>query len=283
MLYLHTLSYKPFNINTVMKKIIYYVFALLVLNSCSTYYYMSFNSPEKQSATSEFESLTFEKENIKVNYSFQDLNGRVNIEVFNNSDEAVYVDWSRSSFIVDSVSNSLQSSNATFQGQINTTIYQNRTFPMVETSGSIGGSIQIPTSSTFVPPHTKINYNPIYISQVYQLNVPKSSYRKNTVNGYNAKTIVFDENDSPLKLSAYLTIVKDKEKKSIEFKNPFYISSIIKTGQTPNEVKNIYNPSNNSYFKKTSSAGSVVGVVGVLGLLGVGAAFGGDDAGATSN
>lgn len=261
-----------------MKKIIFLLFALLSLNSCSTYYYMAFSSPERQSANSEFESFLFEKENIKVNYAFEEENGKVYVEVQNNSDEPVYVDWARSSLIMDSISNSLQSNNAVFKGGIDAITYseQNHRYSFSQIYGNIGGNINIPTAMTYIPAHTKIVYNPLYLSNFYQIRLANSSYQREKLNGYNVKSILFDQNNSPLQMNLYLTVVKDKDKSTIEFKTPFYISSIIKTGLPPSQI-NPFRPSgNNFYYRRASGASGYVSALALLGIISAGVAFGGD-------
>jgi hypothetical protein len=68
------------------------IFILAVCSSCSIYQYNTLSSDIG-------EPFIFENDTVRVRYSFGD--GNVNLEIFNKAARPLYVDWSRSSLIID--------------------------------------------------------------------------------------------------------------------------------------------------------------------------------------
>lgn len=239
-----------------MKKIIFLLFALLSLGSCNTYYLMSLSTIEKNVIENQDKSLTFKQDSIEVTYKFVDQNGKMIVEILNNSDEIVFVDWLHSAIVVDGISYSLQRTetpiNLALDATTSKSLYEkdNDGGKIYETTGTVKGNLEFPSGGMLIAPHSRGIYNPIFISNTYQLNVPLTSLNSKVRLGEHLlRSSSFDENNSTLNIVTYVTVVKEKDKSQIVFKNPFYLSSVIKTNLDPSNFDGYLPAGNNFYFK----------------------------------
>ncbi|OJV89903.1 MAG: hypothetical protein BGO34_06355 [Bacteroidia bacterium 44-10] len=174
-------------------------------------------------------SFRTSKNNLSVTYAFKDLGGNIVYEIHNESDDPVFVDWSRSVIITEDYALQLKDNNVRLDGSVNTTTYHFSNSNYSSSTGSISGSVVLPQNDLFVPPHSKVVYSPMALSRVLDLDIPKDLYWTRDVGVSQVKYLIFTEEDTPLKFRSYLTIVNDRDKSQTVFENKFFISEIIRT------------------------------------------------------
>ncbi|RNC64682.1 hypothetical protein [Proteiniphilum sp. X52] len=202
----------------------------LLTSGCTTYYYSTVQSYEKELLRNQDGSFRTSRNDLSVNYSFKDLGGKVVYEIHNESEDPVFVDWSRSVIIAEDYAVQLRDNNARFHGDVSTTTFHFSNTNYSASSGSISGRVVLPQSDLFVPPHSKVVYSPMALSRILNLDIPAYLYRKRDIGLSSVRFINFTEEDTPLKFRSYLTIVNDRDKSQTVFEDVFFISEIIKTG-----------------------------------------------------
>lgn len=202
----------------------------LLMSGCTTYYYSTVQSYEKELVRNENGSFRASHNDLSVTYSFKDLGGKVVYEIHNESDDPVFVDWSRSVIIAEDYAVQLRDNNARFHGEVNTTTYHFSNSNYTTSSGSISGRVLLPQSDLFVPPHAKVVHSPMALSRVLNLDIPAYMYQKRDIGLSSVRFAEFSQENTPLKFRSYLTIVNDRDKSQTVFEDVFFISEIIKTG-----------------------------------------------------
>lgn len=201
----------------------------LMLSGCTTYYYTTVQSYENELQQTEKGSFRTSRSNLSVTYSFRDLGGKVIYEIHNESDDPVFVDWSRSVIIAEDYAVQLRDNNARFHGDVSTTTYHFSNSNYTVSSGTISGRVVLPQNDLFVPPHSKVVHSPMSLSRVLNLDIPRDLYKKRDIGDSSVRFIDFTEGDTPLKFRSYLTIVNDRDKSQTVFEDTFFVSKIIKT------------------------------------------------------
>lgn len=206
----------------------------LMLSGCTTYYYSTVQSYEKELPQNGNGSFRTTRGDLSITYSFRDLGGKITYEIQNESDDPVFVDWSRSVIIAEDYAVQLRDNNVHFNGDVSTTTYQFSNSDYVTTTGSVSGRVTLPQNDLFIPPHSKAVHSPMSLSSVLNLDIPEDLYEKRYVGASSVHYIDFTDEDTPLKFRSYLTIVNDRDKSQTVFEDTFFISEMIKTGAKNN-------------------------------------------------
>lgn len=229
--------------------------ATLLITSCSKYQYSTLCSSLN---TDEQGRYFVENNKIKVVYSFAGERGPVSIELLNNSEDGIYVDWSKSSII-------LNQQNLPYWDE-NSTINVHTNYSEVVTSGTLYKSKRI----DFIPPHSKMQASTKLLSSDF-FDLPGDIEKQKTeLGGYNAWTFNFTEENSPLKFRSYLTLsTTESFKNPLILDNQFWVGEVIETKALPNMVtykkpNRYYNESLTSFGKIAVGVGSAVIVLVVL-------------------
>lgn len=212
-----------------MKSLFYLLLLGVLLPGCKTYYYSMVQSFEEEIIQDENGSFCTSKNNLSVTYAFKNQGGNVVYEIHNESDDPVFVDWSRSAIIAEDYVQQLRDNNLRLDGRVNSTTYHFSNSNYSTSTGSISGSVVLPQNDLFVPPHSKATYSPMALSRVLNLDIPDNLYWTRDVGKSQVKYLTFNKQDSPLRFRSYLTIVNDRDKSLTVFENKFFISEIIKT------------------------------------------------------
>lgn len=205
---------------------------LLTSFSCTTYYYSTvrpYGSETLQNEDGSFQTKT-PRRDLSVTYSFKDLDGKIIYKIHNDSDDPVFVDWSRSVIIAEDHAVQLKNNEAYFQGDANTTTYRFSDSDYAFSSGNISGTVVLPQTDLFIPPHSKIEYSPMELSRILNLEIPAYLYQKRNIGNSEVSFANFTEENTFLKFRSYLTLINDRDKSQIVFEDTFFISEIIKTG-----------------------------------------------------
>jgi len=221
-----------------MKKLLFYVIILGLLsglNSCSTYHYALLSSTDRgyNVSRNDFGDFIQENDTVLVSYNFFGENAPVHISIYNKTKEPVYVDWTRSSIIIDGVANSYYESTIPIEGT--TELYNNS---ITSTSwGTFSGGVTLPHGTNVIPPLSRIENTPLTLENLGFDKIPKSEFIKTKFTTPDAQTVTLREkeyspNDSPLHLRSHLTIYTEDEngllRKPIIFERSFYINKVIK-------------------------------------------------------
>lgn len=210
--------------------IFFLLLASLLLPSCTTYYYLSVKSYENQLMANEDGSFTTSCNDISVTYSFKDLGGKVVYEIQNESDDPIFVDWSRSVLIAEDYAVQYKDNLARFGGNVSTVTYRFSGSDYVTSSGSVSGQIILPQNELFVPPHSKTVHSPMLLERVLDVQqFPQTVFDKRVEGASDVFFITFSEKDTPLKFRSYLTVVNDRDKSQTVFENTFFIAEIVKS------------------------------------------------------
>tara|TARA_B110000114_G_C15049843_1_gene380766 strand:- start:94 stop:921 length:828 start_codon:yes stop_codon:yes gene_type:complete len=130
-----------------MKKLIYLFLALLMTSCASTSFYQVYNVKTNQETITKTDNLVFEDENCKISYNLWSNGGNIGFDIYNKTDEKIYVNLNESNFILNGFANDY---------------YKNRTFTTSESKSASASKIS--TGSISV---TGINvYNNIQTNQV---------------------------------------------------------------------------------------------------------------------
>ncbi|MBK5719427.1 hypothetical protein JGH11_00945 [Dysgonomonas sp. Marseille-P4677] len=228
-----------------MKRVIYIAFVLIaLLPSCnSTFFYSTLNTENKYVEKVDNGDFLLETDSLWIAYCFKGESAPIQITVFNKLDKPLYIDWQRSALIINKVAYSYSGNNASFSGKSQTFTNSYSTYPGQTSSyseGGFDGSMNMPQNTTFIPPKTMISHIPLKLDLNFD-NINKKSFKKGYMGNKNndaigIKRIDFDESNSPLQFSSYLTIYASPDKPMI-FEQSFYMSNLIKTSSiTPNNL-----------------------------------------------
>ena len=215
-----------------MKKLFLLLFIPLALSGCSTYYFTTvkpYNAPNQINKDGSYTSVSENK--IEVTYSFRDRNGNIVFDINNRSDDPLFVDWNRSSLIIEHHAANIKKNQSRLPQNIPVTIYQFGDVNAPIVTDNRTGRVVLPQDDLFIPPYTNVAFSPMSLSNVMNEKiVPDSLYLKKTIGVNTVKYIDFSEENTPLIFRSYLTIVNDRNETQTIFEDIFYISGIIHSG-----------------------------------------------------
>jgi len=252
-------------------KIIAGLTCIMLLSGCSVYQHVRVASDAPQNDQSEF---LIENDSLSIIYSFKGQSGPIYMELFNKLDKPFYVDWSKSSLIVEGLSYSFWKDEAKMSGT--STHYEVITQDGVARSvGNLNGSIVKNDKVTFIPPHSRIDVNSFALQDQFFIAPPEAGVktRLHTIDGSKrAMKYSFSKEDSPLNFRIFLTLaMDDRFEKPLQIDNTFWVSDYITTPAAPKAL-GLY-PENQFYNWKRTSFNRTMGVVSTVGIIVVGAAF----------
>ena len=227
-----------------MKKLFLLLFIPLALSGCSTYYFTTvkpYNAPNQINKDGSYTSVSENK--IEVTYSFRNRNGNIVFDINNQSDDPLFVDWNRSSLIIEHHAANIKKNQSPLPQNIPFTIYQFGDVNAPVVTDNRTGRVVLPQDDLFIPPYTKASYSPMSLSRVMNEKiVPDSLYSKKMIGESTVKYIDFSEENTPLMFRSYLTIVNDRNETQTIFEDYFYVAGIIRSGSANilfmNDVRN---------------------------------------------
>jgi hypothetical protein len=138
-----------------MKPITLVLLAALLLSACSRYQYAVVDSNVKKDG-----HLVFENDSVKITYPFSGNNGPATVRIHNKLSTPMYVNWQRSSLIIEGESVSRVPESAPFHATGSTT----NAFGWASTTTAISGTLQQQAQHGFIPPDSYIQSQPVYLS-----------------------------------------------------------------------------------------------------------------------
>ncbi len=192
--------------------------SILLFVGCSQRYLQvcaveSVNTPSKQG------KFTFENDSIRVKYDFWGENGVMSYEINNKMDKPIYIDWKKSSYIVNTVKLDYWQEE---ERVITSSVYQqylnkNNTNPVGYGVSVSQGKVIKEERVTFIPP--KSNY---YRTQ-FRISTQQLDFSKDTIS--------YDSLSTPLNFRNFLTYSTNEH-----FEKESYINSDFYIGKVYNKM-----------------------------------------------
>jgi hypothetical protein len=245
---------------------------IFLFSSCTAYQYMTVSSNDMpQNDQREF---VVENDSIRLKYRFDGHNAPVQLEVVNKLSKPIYVDWKRSALIMNNRAFSYKAGSLTVSGSTHTSVdnwfsRNNPGLTSATTSSGFSSTVEFPRDLEFIPPTAQINESPLALTASFhtgekgeftRVRVPMEDGMMGDV-----MRATYDEGNSPLKFSSYLTLFVDQDlSKPVVFHHSFYISEILKSSYGPHNFR-FFNDREGDrfYLSKSSGVGSGIGV-GIL-------------------
>lgn len=241
-----------------MKRIGYLFGIMLLFSSCgSTYFFSTIDSINKDTVKDENGRFVTQNDSLDIYYSFNGNSGPILITIYNKGKEPLYIDWKRSSIIIDDIATSYMGKTMELSGSADSNtvrdgFYNNSS----QSSTSFSGTItKEPESISFIPPNSKIQYKTINLDRLNFNKIDDKVYSKRTNVDKNGnivpiKATNFSKEDAPLRFRSYVTLYKDPQK-PFSMEQEFYISSLIKTNRIgPSNMSGFFTDSSDLFYSK---------------------------------
>jgi len=220
-----------------MRNFIFPVLLALSLVACSTYQYVTLDSPQLQKNYKK--EFVYENDTLKLVYNFYGEGGPMNLTVYNKTTQPLYIDWKKSALIKEGQSISLFNANVNVNGSIATTSYQ----PVRSVTSSASGlsaSFTLPQGTDFIPPGSYLNkvllnvmgsairdmamFDSLPVHRVSEDGVATSKFRD----------ALYDETRSPVHFITYLTLMSGgNAEKEFTVQFPFYVKEVMQSDDGP--------------------------------------------------
>jgi hypothetical protein len=217
-----------------MKAFVSAVAMALLLTGCSIKYLQYYRTDSLNTARTD-NNFIYENDSLKITYTFWANGGMMSFNIFNKMNKPLYIDWKRSSFIINSnnvyyFNDSIVSSS---YNQIYYTTYfnwWNLTYQSRPTASSRVTTHQIATS--FLPPQTQVVQSVPYITCSYIKNwgdfEPLYQIRNDT---HRKETKIFDKryskDNSPIVFRNFLTLSDRQDfQGTFTIDNAFYVAEM---------------------------------------------------------
>jgi hypothetical protein len=250
---------------------IMYLPSLFVLPSCVSYQYVSLAGDLAKNDQQEFIS---ENDTLRMLYAFNGANCPVTIDVYNKSDKPLYVDWNKSSVVLNDRSFPLNPNVSTISGDVTLTdvAWSNS---LNYTSGTINGSISHPNQIAFIPPLSSIRVTPIHLMNEFLPKQPTDSVIKANLYTYSGpvsvKKQIYSTASSPLMFRCFITYSENSTFTDSRYlDHAFWAKESFRSMAKPITIL-----PDQYYVSKTTGFGTVIGSIGVIILLVASAAVSG--------
>lgn len=244
---------------------------VFTLSGCNTYYYSVVQSYEERVPQNADGSFTTVKNDIVLTYSFVNQDGEVVYDIYNQSQDPIYVDWSKSVLIAEDQAIQYKQPSSgytkTYQLSDNTSVASSDE-NVISTN-----KLVLSDDVMFIPPHSRVSYSPIALYNLYNMELKKSVYQNVQIDGTDVKGVYFTPQTSPFLFRSYLTVVNSKNNTETVFEDIFYISSAYKTTSQNNILMRLVRERGDTFYGyRVNSTGKVLGWTAVIGLVVIGAA-----------
>lgn len=225
-------------------KLFILLFPIVLLSSCSIRFntcqtFKIASSNVKQVDSAGISRYRYEDSLVIIDYNLWSSGGTVKFNIYNKSDEPIYVNWKNSNFIFQgynneyysnetiserkSTTNASATSNTSGRSSyniynVNPVVTVNKNYKTISDFSSITDEVTIvqkESQSIQIPPKSFNTYNK------FNLNVPFFQFKDSLI------FVAYDKTNSPLLFRNYLAISKDKDfRKQLFIDNDFWISEV---------------------------------------------------------
>ena len=247
------------------RKLLLLLASISTLVSCTQYQYATIISDTYRPDVHE---NVIENDSVLIRYIFIGQHCPITVSIFNKLKTPMYVDWSKSSVIMNGQRQSYWTDEAKINAQSASFNIQNNQ-KYATTYGNLRGTIVKDEKISFIPPNSGIVYSPTNIRQNC-FDMPEGSGQKvkiGTVYGpVKGTSYTCSKEDSPLDFRSFLTISNDEQfTKPMYFDNAFWVTEYFETKAKPEDLANIF--SNQFYNSKLTSGGVFFGGVFLGGVI----------------
>jgi hypothetical protein len=226
-----------------MRHLILIAIILLSLSACSPWQYLTVNST--QLTRNDYNQLVFENDTMRLTFDIAGKDGEVNLRILNKTNQPINVNWLKSAFIRNQQSISLYNTFVTVHGRTFYYRYHNNFI----------ASFVLPDSVGFIPPGTAIDKDLPNLASTgpLQIDFPDSSAKTAKF-----KQVHYDEANTPIRFSCYLTFSIGSDNKVFTVTHHFYVSDVYLTDDRPESFSLYYGHGNQIYIR-TKTSNPVVG------------------------
>jgi hypothetical protein len=251
---------------TAMKTILF-LFSIIFLSSCTVYHYTTVES--KSIKKNEQAVFAEENDTLRIEYNFSGRSGPVAIRIVNKTALPLYVDWKRSSIIVNDKAVSYFNPDGRIDGTISSQSIQ-LTNQVSAGGAAVHADLRLQPGSSFIPPHTYSQNTYVYLSSFVNPRVPIEQMQREKLLidklEYNLRKINFSETTTPLFFKSYITfMLGDNGGQSFTKQHDFYVGSFTKASLKPEDRFGNRIPGNTFFISNPSGVGTFVGVTAILG------------------
>jgi hypothetical protein len=238
---------------------------LQLLSSCKKYQYVSVVG---DSYRADINENIIETDSVLISYRYNGKGCPLKVNVVNRLNQPLYVDWSKSSVIINGQRFSLWMDASSIKTNTESVEYQ-WSKDISTTSSSTNGVIVKNERVSFIPPHSGVVYQTPFALFKIWIELPDTTTFKRVpiateVESMNAKLYSFTRDNSPLVFRSFLTISTNEQFTNPRFfDNTFWITNIIETQASPDNLLNTF--PNQFYNSKATGFGAFMGGVALAG------------------
>jgi hypothetical protein len=229
---------------------------VLLLSACSTYQYMTVNSTQLKK--NDHSQLIFENDTLRLTWRLVGKGGAVTLNIYNKTDQPLYVNWKKSAFIRDEQATSLFDNNVMIQGNSAAIAY--RTGAATQVQGRYAASLSVPEGMDFIPPASSLSRQLPDLKRTGLLEVSLAdtlqSKKLIATDGLSFTRYWqqhFGEDQSPLRFKSYMTFsLGSNNPKEFAETCSFYIGEICQTSSAP-QFFALYRQQGDQFYITTSS------------------------------
>lgn len=241
--------------------------AALLLAGCAQYQYAVVQSALPQNAKREFVAAN---DSVEVRYDFGGYYGPVKITAYNKLDTPLYIDWKKSSLIVNGVARSYWEDKARIEAKAD----RDQSVLTVSQQLDIQGTVTRPDAISFLPPAASSTFEFTSLRQGRFDVAPWKHGRREkastAMGAVSTRAYAFEQHDSPMTYRSYLSFAfSEGAPPAFVFDNAFWVKGVFTTQMAPRSfVKDARGDT--FYIPTVTAAGIVIGSVAVFALLGLG-------------
>jgi hypothetical protein len=235
-----------------MHRLIVPAIILLSLSACSPWQYMTVSS--SQLTRNDINQFVFENDTLRLTYDIAGGDGQVKLRVFNKTNQPITINWQRSAFIRNRQTVSFLNKDVIIHGH---------TVTYSRYSQNFIGSFAFPDSAGFIPPGSEISDDLPSLAKTgpLQIYLPDSLPQKkladpNGINSIKFRQVHYDETNSPIRFSSYITFSIGHDNKEFSLTNNFYVSEVYQADGGPG-IFSLYHGHGDQIFihQKTNNTG----------------------------
>lgn len=243
-----------------MRYFVLLVFLAASLGSCSRYQYMTLSST--QLSKNDQHQLVFENDTIRLTYDFNGADGPISVNVYNKTDQPLYVNWKKSAMIRNEHALSYYDKNAYFWGSSNGYAFRfGNSNPALGSFTSTGsnfyGTLALPEGMAFVPPGSSISKGLVLLTESGPVvaDMPDSIAQQQVKVGFDELSVKYRKGSyspetSPVRFRSYLTFsIGANHPQEFSQSNEFYVEEALDTKSHPEEFP-LYQQRGDKFFVK---------------------------------
>lgn len=264
------ICYQPINW-TIMKKLALTLASItLIMSSCtSTYFYSTLETTNYDVEKVENGDFLYENDSLWIAHCFKGEDAPIQITVFNKLNVPLYVDWNKSALILNDVAHSYITGDTQIISTTESTTY-NYHWGVSDTRSTTQGTMITPKNVSMIPPKTMVTQSTLRLAAQFD-EIAKNKYTKGklgTKDGMvvNIDRIKFEKNDTPVRFGSYVSVYTKPEDLR-GYRMDFYVTHLIKTKATPNNLPNDMADRGDTFYqqKRPNNTGwEILGVTAIV-------------------